>query len=108
MSHRPHCGDPSDTPSVFFGGCFQHKRTDEAHVQFYENVTRVPDYHNPADPGGIAPYARQIDPNQFPSCAEGFDCGDGVNGLPFCDYWTTSSTYPCTSSATIETNVDGF
>lgn len=85
--YRPPCGGWPDLKSRPPGGCYQHTRKSEKHIQHIQNLTRVVD---PAgNPAGIAPYMRVADDAGLPDgpeCPGGCDPSAGP-GNPPCGPW---------------------
>jgi len=85
LPYRPPCG--GWTKKHIRGGCFQHWRYSEAHVQKYENITTVANYVCPQSPARITPYER---PDGIQGAADGL-CSGGGDTLPEDANWCDSA-----------------
>src|SRR5581483_6326757 len=91
----------------FLGPCTQHWRSSSAHIPRWENVTKVQTYFPSGSPW-IDPFQRP-EANTAPDCSEYnrsgcpdnpcYDCGNGINGNPYCGPGDPSQIQPCASES---------
>lgn len=112
---RKPCGQTSNVPVTWFGGCFNHKDSTIDGIKIKRNVTQMKDYASGSgyDPNGIAPYsfANQSGPGggapicspYWPGPYTNYVCGatGGTgNGSKPCGIPEAADVMPCGGSPT--------